>query len=480
MFVMLLMWTQNIPSLSKGFTKKLVAAAITEWFKYLEGRFLKLGWVTLQCIYFTHFYILFVVPCQLFFCIQILSSWMNCGKSPLKSLEFQTSLKLKETISKSLVVKEQGKKVSVCFFSVNHLVWLIDALDDLTFVGIRFDRISKFSVASLNSNESMMIRMNFPMSQDAEPELPLDWDWFRTWFWKKAVHFYSNKKSKKNPLLSVMSARKHPFMGPPCCLLFVGGPLLRLLAHMEVGTTAKNEVVDIGRHRCECSQHVVFFATQHPIIFIHEHPVNPKECVCIYIYDIYIYYFAYVCVYTYIHSDDYDLNDDTWIFGNWYCRYINSIFKRNPPQIPWQFFTAGNLSQVFHPSGLPAESSLEALLESKVLREALLLRLHGQLQVNQKNELTRWPWNEQQVKAKPLNLGKHWPQVGEIHRIPKKSIHFFGGAIFDSFREGRFFWDLELWILFTIVMMFILHVHEMHIIGYSAWGPICETHKFSS
>ena len=174
-------------------------------------------------------------------------------------------------------------------------------MDDLTFVGIRFDRIS-FSVASLNGN-FMMIRMNFPMSQDAEPELPLESKIKQVTeigfgLDSERRRFISiPTKIKKTPLLSVMSARKHPFMGPPCCLLFVGGPLLRLLAHMEVGTTAKNEVVDIGRHRCECSQHVVFFVTQHPIIFIHEHPVNPKECVCIYMIYIILHMYVYIHIY---------------------------------------------------------------------------------------------------------------------------------------------------------------------------------------
>ena len=128
-----------------------------------------------------------------------------------------------------------------------------------------------------------------------------------------------------------------------------------------------------------------------------------------------------------------------------------------PPQIPWEFFTAGNLSQVFHPSGPPAESSLEALLESKVLREALLLRLHGQLQVNAKKRAYPVPLKRTASKSQAPELGqKFGPKLGKFIGFPSKIHPFFWGGRFLTV-SGR-----VVFLRFGVVN-FVYHCHDVYI-----------------
>lgn len=159
-----------------------------------------------------------------------------------------------------------------------------------------------------------------------------------------------------------------------------------------------------------------------------------------------------MCVYIYL--DDYDLNDDTWIFGNWYRRYINSISKNTT--IPMGIFHMEICLKCFtHPACQPNLLRRHSL-SRKSCEKLCSCVFMANCRWTKKTSLPGY------LKREALKLGQLGPSWGNSW-IPRKSS-FFGGD-FWQFQGGSFFWDLELWILFTIVMMFILHVHEMHIIG---------------
>lgn len=175
----------------------------------------------------------------------------------------------------------------------------------------------------------------------------------------------------------------------------------------------------------------------------------------------------YVCIYIYL--DDYDLNDDTWIFGNWYRRYININSISKNTTIPMGIFHMEICLKCFtHPACQP-----NLLRRHSLSRKSCEKLCSCVFMANCRwTKKTSLPGYLKRTASLPSpEIGPIGPKLGKF--MDSKKIIFFWGRFLTV--SGR-----VVFLRFGVVN-FVYHCHDVYIActwnayhRYSAWGPICE------